>query len=155
MQGESPTYILNEDTQLVIRAIGVSHTACKDEFRRNIRTTQLECIFIFNILPGMRIPPCRRMLQKEKAGRVRVCGFGTFFREEQKPKTGTPGPFSLKNGYGLYNQVINTDIDSTVKSKTHSTSHTIGWPKTNRTVCDTSYEYLTSDQAGEAGCQKC
>ena len=30
-------YILNEDTQLVIRAIGVSHTACKDEFRRNLR----------------------------------------------------------------------------------------------------------------------
>ena len=31
-------YILNEDTQLVIRAIGVSHTACKDEFRQNIRS---------------------------------------------------------------------------------------------------------------------
>ena len=35
---ESPAYILNEDTQLVIRAIGVSHTACKDEFRRNLRS---------------------------------------------------------------------------------------------------------------------
>ena len=33
-----PTYILNEDTQPVIRAIGVSHTACKDEFRQNIRS---------------------------------------------------------------------------------------------------------------------
>ena len=33
-----PTYILNEDTQLVMRAIGVSHTACKDEFRRNLRS---------------------------------------------------------------------------------------------------------------------
>ena len=32
------TYILNEDTQPVIRAIGVSHTACKDEFRQNIRS---------------------------------------------------------------------------------------------------------------------
>ena len=32
----SPTYILNEDTQSVIRAIGVSHTACKDEFRRKV-----------------------------------------------------------------------------------------------------------------------
>ena len=31
-------YILNEDTQLVMRAIGVSHTACKDEFRRNLRS---------------------------------------------------------------------------------------------------------------------
>ena len=36
LQGESPTYILNEDTQPVIRAIGVSHTAYKDEFRQNI-----------------------------------------------------------------------------------------------------------------------
>ena len=36
-QGESPTYILNEDTNQVIRAIGVSHTACKDEFRQNLR----------------------------------------------------------------------------------------------------------------------
>ena len=35
---ESPVYILNEDTQPVIRAIGVSHTACKDEFRQNIRS---------------------------------------------------------------------------------------------------------------------
>ena len=34
--GESPTYILNEDTQPVIRAIGVSHTARKDEFRQNL-----------------------------------------------------------------------------------------------------------------------
>ena len=31
-------YTLNEDTQPVIRAIGVSHTACKDEFRPNIRS---------------------------------------------------------------------------------------------------------------------
>ena len=38
LQGESPTYILNEDTQPVIRAIGVSHTACKDEFRQNLRS---------------------------------------------------------------------------------------------------------------------
>ena len=30
---------LNEDTRLVMRAIGVvSHTACKDEFRRNLRS---------------------------------------------------------------------------------------------------------------------
>ena len=44
----SPTYILNEDTQPVIRAIGVSHTACKDEFRQSIRS-QLECILSFII----------------------------------------------------------------------------------------------------------
>ena len=37
LQGESPIYILNEDRQPVIRAIRVSHTACKDEFRRNLR----------------------------------------------------------------------------------------------------------------------
>ena len=30
------TYILNEDTQPVIRVIGVSHTACKDEIRQNL-----------------------------------------------------------------------------------------------------------------------
>ena len=38
LQGESPTYILNEDTQPAIRAIGVSHTAYKDVFRQNIRS---------------------------------------------------------------------------------------------------------------------
>ena len=32
------TTILHEDTHLVIRATGVSHTACKDEFRRNLRS---------------------------------------------------------------------------------------------------------------------
>ena len=35
-----------------MRAIGVSHTACKDEFRRNLRS-QLECIFIFYNIPGL------------------------------------------------------------------------------------------------------
>ena len=42
-----PTYILNEDTQLVMRAIGVSHTACKDEFRRNLRSHSWS-VFYFN-----------------------------------------------------------------------------------------------------------
>ena len=41
------------DTQLVIRAIGVSHTACKDEFRRNLPRfrchSRMECIFILVI----------------------------------------------------------------------------------------------------------
>ena len=37
-QNVAPAYILNKDTQLVMRAIGVSHTACKDEFRRNLRS---------------------------------------------------------------------------------------------------------------------
>ena len=46
-----PTYVLNEDTQLVIRAIGVSHTACKDEFRRNLRSHSWSA-FSFFIIPG-------------------------------------------------------------------------------------------------------
>ena len=40
--------MLNEDTHPAIREIGVSHTACTDEFRRNLRS-QLEGIFIFYI----------------------------------------------------------------------------------------------------------
>ena len=44
--GESPTYILNEDTQPVIRAIGASHTACQDEFRQNIRSHSWS-VFLF------------------------------------------------------------------------------------------------------------
>ena len=50
LQGESPTYILNEDTQPVIRAIEVSRTAYKDEFRQKYSISQLECIFIFIII---------------------------------------------------------------------------------------------------------
>ena len=46
-QHYNTTYILNEDTQPVIRAIGVSHTACKDEFRQKKSISQLKCIFIF------------------------------------------------------------------------------------------------------------
>ena len=43
-------YILNEDTQPVIRAIGVSHTTCKDEVRQNIRShSWMECISFFLI----------------------------------------------------------------------------------------------------------
>ena len=43
-----PKIIYNENTQPEIRAIGVSHTACKDEFRRNLRSHSW-CIFIFII----------------------------------------------------------------------------------------------------------
>ena len=49
LQGESPTYILDEDTQPVIRAIGVSHTACKDEFRQNPRSHSWSVFPIFII----------------------------------------------------------------------------------------------------------
>ena len=48
MQGESPTYILNEDTQPVIRAIGVSQTACKDEFRQNLRSHSWSVFLFYN-----------------------------------------------------------------------------------------------------------
>ena len=41
-QGESPTYILNEDTQPVIRAIGVSQTTC----------AEMSCDKIFNLTAG-------------------------------------------------------------------------------------------------------
>ena len=37
-RGVADLYILNEDTQPVIRAIEVSHTACKYAFRQNIRS---------------------------------------------------------------------------------------------------------------------
>ena len=37
-QRKSQAYILNEDTQPVIRAIRVSHTYCEDEFRQNLRS---------------------------------------------------------------------------------------------------------------------
>ena len=50
-------------TQLVMRAIGVSHTACKDEFRRNLRSHSLS-VFSFVIVYLMlrlrvvlRVPP--------------------------------------------------------------------------------------------------
>ena len=40
--------MLNEDTHSVIRANGVSHTACKCEFRGNLR------VYIFFIMYGKR-----------------------------------------------------------------------------------------------------
>ena len=55
LQGEPPTYILDEDTRPVIRAIGVSHTACKDEFRRNPRSHSWSLFSIF-IIYFVRFP---------------------------------------------------------------------------------------------------
>ena len=49
LQGESPTYIVNEDTPPVIRAIGVSHTACKNEIRQNILSHSWCVFFVRNI----------------------------------------------------------------------------------------------------------
>ena len=39
-------YILDENTHPVIREIGVSHTACKDEFRQNLRPHRWS-VFLF------------------------------------------------------------------------------------------------------------
>ena len=50
MGGESPTY---KDTQPVIRAIGVSHTACKYEFRRNLRPRSWSVFLVFYNMDGM------------------------------------------------------------------------------------------------------
>ena len=51
--GESPTYILDEDTQPVIRAIGVSHT-----LQRGVSTKysilKLECFFLLSNNPAPR-----------------------------------------------------------------------------------------------------
>ena len=47
--GQLPTYILNEDTQPVKRAIGVSHTACEDEFRQNLRSHSWRVFSFFKI----------------------------------------------------------------------------------------------------------
>ena len=38
------------DTQLVIRAIGVSNTACRDEFRRNLRSHSWRSVFSLFII---------------------------------------------------------------------------------------------------------
>ena len=37
-----------------MRAIGVSHTACKDEFSTKSSISQLECIFIFYNISGKK-----------------------------------------------------------------------------------------------------
>ena len=54
-RGVADLYIPNEDTQPVIRAIGVSHTACKDEFRQNLRSHSWSVFSFFIILLRGRI----------------------------------------------------------------------------------------------------
>ena len=59
------TTTLNEDTHLVIGAIGVTHAACKDEFRRNPRSHSWS---VFRSNPGtMCSVGCRKF---------GVCGAG-------------------------------------------------------------------------------
>ena len=53
-RGVADLYIPNEDTQPVIRAIGVSHTACKDEFRQNLRSHSWS-VFSFFILRNVSV----------------------------------------------------------------------------------------------------
>ena len=44
-KGESPTYILNEDTHPGGMRLGVSHTTCHDEFQRKLRSHSYCLIF--------------------------------------------------------------------------------------------------------------
>ena len=50
LQGDSPTYTLNEETHPVIRAIGVSHTACEDEFQPSLPSHGSWSIFVSFII---------------------------------------------------------------------------------------------------------
>ena len=50
LRGVADLYVVDEDTQPVIRAIGVSHTACEDEFRRSLGShSWMGCCSIFII----------------------------------------------------------------------------------------------------------
>ena len=66
LQGESPTCILNEDTQPVIRAIGVSHTACKlkTSFDKIFDLTAGVYFYVFNIPPHHQIIGCFFFIRK-------------------------------------------------------------------------------------------
>ena len=55
LHGEWPTYILNEETQPVIRAIEVLHTDCKDEFGQNLGSHSWSVILFFILYPVSRI----------------------------------------------------------------------------------------------------
>ena len=62
LQGELSTHIRNEDTQPVIRAIRVSHTA---SLQRWVSTkissiSHLECIFYFPMLFSLRVLTCKK-----------------------------------------------------------------------------------------------
>ena len=73
-EGKSPTYILNEDSHPVIRAIGVSHTACKDEFRQNLRSHSWS---VFLLLKYIFWQKCGSDVRTRSSNVVlcRVCGF--------------------------------------------------------------------------------
>ena len=76
-RGESRTYILNEDTQPVIRAIGVSHTACKDEFRQNIRSHSWS---VFSLIYFIHNVPLRGLPRRVAQGQILVYIFITSGR---------------------------------------------------------------------------
>ena len=60
-QREFPTYVLDKDTRpVIIRAIGVSHTACEDEFRQNLRFYSWSVFLFLLHVPGTRYSrwPC-------------------------------------------------------------------------------------------------
>ena len=64
-QGESPPDILNEHTHPVIRAIGVPHTAWKDDFRQDLRSHS-RSVFLFLICIYICIFILRRTRGKKK-----------------------------------------------------------------------------------------
>ena len=66
LQGESPTSIFNEDAQHAIkRAIGVSHTACKHDFRQNIRSHRWS---VFSFLLYISVAPVILWLPSNYSG---------------------------------------------------------------------------------------
>ena len=60
-------YILDGDTQPVPRATGVSHTACKDEFRQNLRSHSWS---VFFFLEKTEMPHVVMHLFKQSAGEL-------------------------------------------------------------------------------------
>ena len=85
-------YILNEDTHPVIRAIGVSHTGCKDEFRRKLRSHSWNLfLFLLYDIPGMisdtTVAPVAYQVILEP-------GIGQL-REFESPRVHTRIPYSL------------------------------------------------------------
>ena len=78
-----PTYILVEDTQPVVRAIGVSHTACKDEFRQNLRSHSWSVFSFFTTYSDILCSCDVLCVMREPGNKV-------FTKKRPKRQTGTP-----------------------------------------------------------------
>ena len=82
--------------QLVIRAIGVSHTACKDEFRRNLRSHSWSVFsfFIIDLLNFVFLRDCPS-LASQSSNVHTTCGtFPAFLC--------FPASFEIRNAVGTY-----------------------------------------------------